>query len=55
MVLLIIDGWDRGDTNLLKHEMDRLQLSCHRLIWFNPLFGSENYEPLTRNIQTSLP
>lgn len=55
IVLLISDGWDRGDINLLKHEMERLQLSCHRLIWLNPLLGSENYEPLTRGIQTALP
>jgi hypothetical protein len=54
MVLLISAGWDRGDINLLKHEMERLQLSCHRLIWLNPLLGSENYEPLTRGIQTAL-
>jgi uncharacterized protein with von Willebrand factor type A (vWA) domain len=55
IVLLISDGWDRGDIGLLKREMDRLQLSCHRLIWLNPLLGSENYEPLTRGIQTALP
>jgi uncharacterized protein with von Willebrand factor type A (vWA) domain len=55
IVLLISDGWDRGDIDLLQREMDRLQLSCHRLIWLNPLLGSENYEPLTRGIQTALP
>lgn len=55
IVLLISDGWDRGDIGLLRREMDRLQLSCHRLIWLNPLLGSENYEPLTRGIQTALP
>jgi uncharacterized protein with von Willebrand factor type A (vWA) domain len=35
--------------------MRRLQLSCHRLIWLNPLLGLENYEPLTRGIQAALP
>lgn len=55
IVLLISDGWDRGDIALLDHEMNRLQLSCHRLIWLNPLLGAENYEPLTRGIQTALP
>ncbi|MCK6626286.1 MAG: VWA domain-containing protein [Anaerolineae bacterium] len=55
IVLLISDGWDRGDIDLLEREMNRLQLSCHRLIWLNPLLGSENYEPLTRGIQTALP
>jgi uncharacterized protein with von Willebrand factor type A (vWA) domain len=55
IVLIISDGWDRGDVDLLSHEMSRLQLSCQRLIWLNPLLGSENYEPLTRGIQAALP
>ena len=55
IVLIISDGWDRGDVVLLDREMERLQLSCQRLIWLNPLLGSENYEPLTRGIQAALP
>ena len=55
IVLIISDGWDRGDIELLDREMERLQLSCQRLIWLNPLLGSENYEPLTRGIQAALP
>jgi uncharacterized protein with von Willebrand factor type A (vWA) domain len=55
IVLIISDGWDRGDIGLLAHEMRRLQLSCHRLIWLNPLLGMENYEPLTRGIVAALP
>jgi hypothetical protein len=55
MVLLISDGWDRGDTDLLRREVARLQHSCHRLIWLNPLLGSPEYEPLTRGMQAVLP
>lgn len=55
VVLLISDGWDRGDTDLLRTEIARLQRSCNRLIWLNPLLGSEDYEPLTRGMQTALP
>jgi uncharacterized protein with von Willebrand factor type A (vWA) domain len=55
IVLLISDGWDRGDVDLLKREMARLQRSCHRLIWLNPLLGSPAYEPLTRGMQAALP
>lgn len=55
IVLIISDGWDRGDIELLEREMRRLQLSCHRLVWLNPLLGSPNYEPLTRGIQAALP
>ncbi|MCA9897196.1 MAG: VWA domain-containing protein [Ardenticatenaceae bacterium] len=55
VVLLISDGWDRGDPLLLKQEIGRLQRSCHRLIWLNPLLGSAAYEPLTRGMQAALP
>jgi uncharacterized protein with von Willebrand factor type A (vWA) domain len=55
IVLLISDGWDRGDPQLLQAEMRRLQRSCYRLIWLNPLLGSPRYEPLTRGMQAALP
>ncbi|MDE2977988.1 MAG: VWA domain-containing protein [Acidobacteriota bacterium] len=54
-VLIISDGWDRGDTDLLGKEMERLHRSCHRLIWLNPLLGSPDYQPLTRGIVAALP
>jgi len=55
VVLVISDGWDRGDPDLLGKEMARLHRTCHRLIWLNPLLGSPVYEPLTRGIQAALP
>ena len=55
VVLLISDGWDRGDPDQLGAEMARLQRSCHRLIWLNPLLGSPRYRPLTRGMQAALP
>jgi len=55
VVLLISDGWDRGDVEMLKNEMDRLQRSCHRLIWLNPLLGSPDYRPLTIGMKNALP
>jgi uncharacterized protein len=54
IVLLISDGWDRGDPQMLRAEMARLQRSSHRLIWLNPLLGSPDYEPLTRGMQAAL-
>ena len=41
--------------DLLREEMARLQRSCYRLIWLNPLLGSPQYEPLTRGMQTAMP
>ena len=55
VVLIICDGWDRGEPDLLAREMARLQRTSHRLIWLNPLLGSPEYEPLTRGIQAALP
>jgi len=55
VVMLITDGWDRGDPMLLRQEMNRLQRNCYRLIWLNPLLGVPQYEPLTRGAQAILP
>ncbi len=55
IVLIISDGWDRGDVEVLRKEMSRLQRMSFRLIWLNPLLGSPTYQPLTRGIQAALP
>ena len=55
VVLIISDGWDRGDPRRLATEMARLHRTSHRLIWLNPLLGSPDYVPLTRGIQAALP
>ncbi len=55
VVLLITDGWDRGDIPLLHKEVARLKLACRRLIWLNPLLDVPAYEPLTRGAQALLP
>lgn len=55
VMLIISDGWDRGDPALVEREMARLRRSCYRLMWLNPLLGSANYEPLTRGMAAALP
>lgn len=55
VVLLISDGWDRGDPELLRQQIARLQRSCYRLIWLNPLIGTADYAPLTRGLQAAMP
>ncbi len=54
IVLIVSDGWDRGDPALVAGEMARLHRRCHRLVWLNPLLGSASYEPLTRGMQAAL-
>lgn len=55
VVLIISDGWDRGEPELLSREMSRLRRSCHRLIWLNPLLGSADYQPLAQGIRAAMP
>jgi uncharacterized protein with von Willebrand factor type A (vWA) domain len=54
-VVVISDGWDRGDPVMLGQEMAKLQRSCRRLIWLNPLLGAPGYQPLTQGIRAALP
>ena len=54
ILLIVSDGWDRGDPELVEREMARLARSVRRIVWLNPLLGSENYEPLTRGMQAAL-
>ena len=55
VVIIVSDGWDRGDPSHLSAELVHLRRSAHRLIWLNPLLGSEGYEPLTRGMVAALP
>jgi uncharacterized protein len=54
-VVLLSDGWDRGDPVQLEAEMARLARCSHRLIWLNPLKAHPEYRPLTRGMQAALP
>jgi hypothetical protein len=55
VVLLITDGLDRDETGLLSHEIERLHLSCRRLIWINPLLRWQGFAPRAAGIRTMLP
>jgi uncharacterized protein with von Willebrand factor type A (vWA) domain len=55
VVVVVSDGWDRGDPALVRHEMARLQRSCHRLIWLDPLAGTEYYQPLAGGMTAAYP
>jgi uncharacterized protein with von Willebrand factor type A (vWA) domain len=55
VVVVLSDGWDRGDPDLLERETARLARCAHRLVWLNPLKASPEYEPLTRGMVAALP
>jgi uncharacterized protein with von Willebrand factor type A (vWA) domain len=55
VIILISDGWDRGDPELLDAEMKRLKRKARRIIWMNPLLASPEYRPLCQGMRTTLP
>jgi uncharacterized protein with von Willebrand factor type A (vWA) domain len=55
IVVVLSDGWDRGDPLVLGAEMARLRRTAHRLVWLNPLAADPRFEPLTRGMQAALP
>jgi uncharacterized protein len=55
VVLLISDGWDQGEPQVLGAAVERLQKTCHRLIWLNPLIGTTDFKPQTRGLLAALP
>jgi len=55
IVVIVSDGWERGDVSQLALEMARLRRRCHSIIWVNPLKGTEGYEPLAAGMAAALP
>lgn len=55
VLLVVSDGWDCGDPELLEREMARLSRSVSRVVWLNPLAGRAGYAPETRGMKTVLP
>ena len=55
VVVLLSDGWDRGEPEELAVEMARLSRVAHRVVWVNPLRASPGYEPIARGMAAALP
>ena len=55
VVIVVSDGWDRGDPALVATETARLRRNCHRLIWLNPLAGTPGYQPLAAGLKAAFP
>ena len=55
VVVVLSDGWDRGDPDVLAREMARLRRCAHSVVWLNPLAADPRYAPLTRGMQAALP
>ncbi|MEA2674191.1 MAG: uncharacterized protein QOI92_1383 [Chloroflexota bacterium] len=55
VVIVVSDGWDRGDPALVAVEAARLRRNCHRLVWLNPLAGTAGYQPLAAGMRAAFP
>jgi uncharacterized protein with von Willebrand factor type A (vWA) domain len=55
IVIILSDGWDTGDPDVLAEELLRIKRRAGRVIWLNPLLGNPSYEPLTRGMAAALP
>jgi hypothetical protein len=55
VVIVISDGWDTGDIDVLERAMVELQRRAGRVIWLNPLLGSPGYEPICQGMRAALP
>jgi uncharacterized protein len=55
IVLILSDGWDTGEPDVLAQEMLTLKRRAGRVLWLNPLLGNPSYEPLTRGMAAALP
>jgi uncharacterized protein with von Willebrand factor type A (vWA) domain len=55
VVLIVSDGWERQDPELVRREMARLARTAYAVVWVNPLKGHSDYEPLSAGMQAALP
>lgn len=55
VVLIISDGWDTGDIDVLTDAMKEIRSRAGRVIWLNPLLGSPGYEPICQGMRAALP
>ena len=55
VVVILSDGWDRGEPDELAEQMARLRRVARRIVWVNPLKASEGYAPLARGMAAALP
>ncbi len=55
VVVILSDGWDRGDPTVLAEQVRRLQRVAHRVVWVNPLKASPGFAPLARGMAAALP
>lgn len=54
-VIILSDGLDTGQTEILSHELEKIKRRSKKTIWLNPLKGMEGYEPIAKGMKAALP
>ena len=54
-VVILSDGWERGDPALVAREMERLSRLAHRIVWVNPRAGAGGFSPRAGGMAAALP
>jgi len=55
IVLIVSDGWEREDPELVGREMAKLARAAYAVVWVNPLKGNPQYQPLAGGMRAALP
>lgn len=55
VVVILSDGWDRGEPAAMAENMARLGRVAHKVIWVNPLKATPGYAPLAQGMAAALP
>ena len=55
IVVILSDGWERGDPDALGREMERLSRLAHRIVWVNPRVAARDFSPRTGGMAAALP
>jgi uncharacterized protein len=55
VIVILSDGWERGDPKLVKQEMERLSRLAHRIVWVNPRVAASFFAPRAQGMKAALP
>ena len=55
VIVIISDGWERGEPSLVAREMARLRRLAYRIVWVNPRAGAEGFAPRVGGMAAALP
>jgi uncharacterized protein with von Willebrand factor type A (vWA) domain len=55
IIIILSDGWDKGNMDILKKNMELIEAGSKKIIWLNPLAGYASYRPEVAGMQTAMP